>query len=132
MESHVKGDNNNPGLTYVSIHKNMAERATGYMQKYEEFIINYAVEWERVLTERVSEDIKRVDNHKRDLDHYVKKVESLRAANDKNLAKGMCPRLFHSCVISKYSDILNQFNMYLTCMIWLNVIFANYRKDCEG
>ena len=88
MEAHVKGNPNDTSMTYVGIHANMADRAGGYLQKYEEFIINYAVEWERVLTERVSEDIKKVDNHKRDLDHYVKKVESLRTANDKNLAKG--------------------------------------------
>mmetsp|Transcript_28874 Transcript_28874/g.42410 ORF Transcript_28874/g.42410 Transcript_28874/m.42410 type:complete len:465 (-) Transcript_28874:225-1619(-) len=74
--------------TYVGVHEAMAERNKGYCQKYEEFIINYAVEWERVLAERVAEDIKKVDNHKRDLDHYSKKVDSLRAQADKTMAKG--------------------------------------------
>ena len=81
-------NSNNNNTSYVGVHEAMAERSKGYCQKYEEFIINYAIEWERVLAERVAEDIKKVDNHKRDLDHYSRKVDSLRAQADKTMAKG--------------------------------------------
>ena len=88
LQGTIAADDAHEAVTYANVHNDVTGRARGYMQKYEEFIINYAVEWERVLTERVQEDIRRTDNHKRDFDHYAKKVDSLRSAHDKLLMKG--------------------------------------------
>ena len=59
-----------------------------YADKYGQFVINYAIEWDKVVTARVSTGIKAAENLRRDLDHYQKKTEGLRTGVNQVMAKG--------------------------------------------
>jgi hypothetical protein len=74
--------------SYASIHHNLASRTKTYADKYGTFVINYAIEWDKVITARVSTGLKEAEKLRRDLDHYQKKTESLRAGVGQVVAKG--------------------------------------------
>ena len=59
-----------------------------YSSKYAQFVIDYAVEWEKVVIDRVSKALKKQEQIQREVDHYQTKVESLRQTANQTMAKG--------------------------------------------
>lgn len=78
----------NKDVSYSATHQRLAAKVSSYADKYNQFVVNYAVEWDKVVTARVSAGLKTTEVLRRDLDHYQKKVEELRMQSNKILAKG--------------------------------------------
>lgn len=74
--------------SYSSVHDELGAKAQAYSGKYQQFVLDYAVEWERVVKERVENGIKKSNESRVELDHYQKKVESLRLTVNQAMAKG--------------------------------------------
>jgi len=74
--------------SYLFVHKEVAEHSEKYADEFEEFSIYYAIAWDNAVESRVSAARKEVDTLKRELDHYEKKVESLRHQKNQILSKG--------------------------------------------
>ncbi|GAX26742.1 hypothetical protein FisN_2Hh309 [Fistulifera solaris] len=74
--------------SYASIHDKLAAKHNGYVQKYQQFILQYVVEWEKTVTTRVENGLKKVEEQRRELNHYQKKVETLRTSSNKVLTSG--------------------------------------------
>lgn len=74
--------------SYASVHDSLAAKNKSYLDKYQQFVINYVLEWEKVVTGRVNNGLKVTEDLRRDLDHYQKKVEALRLSTNKALANG--------------------------------------------
>lgn len=74
--------------SYASVHDNLAAKTSSYATKYKQFVIEYAVEWEKVVAERVDAGLKKVEELRRELDHYQKKTESIRLSVNQQMAKG--------------------------------------------
>jgi hypothetical protein len=75
-------------VSYLSIQESVAGKAKIYGQKYAQFVIDYAVEWEKVVTSRVDKGLKNAEQLRVELDHYQRKVESLRQVANATMAKG--------------------------------------------
>ena len=71
-----------------SIQDTMNAKTSSYAQKYQQFVIEYVAEWEKVVRTRIDAGIKKSEDLRRDLDHYQKKVEELRLQANKLMAKG--------------------------------------------
>jgi len=65
-------------LSYASVHSSMASQQKIFGDKYGQFVVNYAVEWERVLTERITQGLKKSNEMRVELDHYEEKLKSIR------------------------------------------------------
>jgi hypothetical protein len=78
----------NQDISYAAIHQRLSAKVAGYSDKFNQFVVDYAVEWDKVVTTRVSNGIKTTEGLRRDLDHYQKKVEELRTMSNKILSKG--------------------------------------------
>ena len=74
--------------SYSSVHDELGAKAQAYSGKYQQFVLDYAVEWEKVVKERVENGIKKSNESRVELDHYQKKVESLRLTVNQAMAKG--------------------------------------------
>lgn len=74
--------------SYSSVHDTLSAKNKSYTVKYQQFIIDYAMEWQKVVTERINAGLKKTEVLRRDLDHYQKKVESMRLSVNQALAKG--------------------------------------------
>ncbi len=59
-----------------------------YGDKFQQFVVDYVVEWEKVVTGRVDKALKTAEALRRDLDHYQKKVETLRLNANSTMSKG--------------------------------------------
>jgi hypothetical protein len=57
-------------------------------KEFHEHIVEYATEWEQIVTQRVEEGLKEVKKLQNDRMHYEKKIESLRRASEKATEKG--------------------------------------------
>jgi hypothetical protein len=75
-------------MSYLSIQEGVASKAKVYLQKYAQFVIDYAVEWEKVVTSRVDRGIKTAELQRVELDHYQRKVETLRQSANATMVKG--------------------------------------------
>lgn len=75
-------------LSYLSIQEGVSGKAKMYCQKYAQFVIDYAIEWEKVVSSRVNKGLKTAEQLRVELDHYQRKVESLRQAANATMAKG--------------------------------------------
>jgi hypothetical protein len=75
-------------VSFSSIHHLLAPKSLGYADKYSKFVINYVVEWDRVITTRVEKGLKNAEALRRDYDHYQKKAETLRASATAVMSKG--------------------------------------------
>lgn len=75
-------------VSYAAINQRVASSTSGYADKYDKFVVDYVVEWDKVLTTRVSAGLKTTEGLRRDLDHYQKKVEEMRVQSNKVMAKG--------------------------------------------
>lgn len=78
-------DNSN---SYSAIHQNLAKKIEGYSDKYQQFVVEYVMEWEKVVSTRINAGLKTTETLRRDLDHYQRKVEELHIQVNKALAKG--------------------------------------------
>jgi hypothetical protein len=74
--------------SYLYIQEGLHNKAKMYVSKYAEFVINYSVEWERIVTHRVTTGLKKEEKLRVEVDHYQEKVESLRTTANSALAKG--------------------------------------------
>lgn len=75
-------------VSFASVHHDLAPKSHGYTDKYSQFVIQYIVEWDRVITTRVDKGLKQAEILRRDLDHYQKKAETLRASASQVMSKG--------------------------------------------
>jgi len=74
--------------SYLSIQEEVASKTKMYTEKYKQFVVDYAQEWYKVVTDRVGADLKKADNIRVELDHYQSKVENLRQNANATMAKG--------------------------------------------
>ena len=74
--------------SYASVHQSMANRNKMYIDRYKQFVVDYAIEWEKVVVTRISNDLKTSEKLRLDLDHYQTKVENLRKSVNSTMAKG--------------------------------------------
>jgi hypothetical protein len=76
LHEHVGGA---PGLTSLtSVHQLATEKARVGAEQYQKNIINYAIEWEQIVTTRVDEGLKETNVLHQKLSHYQNKLELLR------------------------------------------------------
>jgi hypothetical protein len=78
----------NTVCSYRSTHDVLSAKYKSYMQKYQQFVLEYAVEWEKVVTTRINNGLKKGEELRRELDHYQKKTEALRISVNQAMAKG--------------------------------------------
>ena len=71
-----------------SIQDTMSAKTNSYATKYQQFVVEYVMEWEKVVRKRIDGGVKKSEELRRDLDHYQKKVEELRLQANKTMAKG--------------------------------------------
>lgn len=74
--------------SFRSIHEDLGAKMKSFSGKYQQFVLDYAIEWEKVVRTRIDNGLKKAEETRRDLDHYQKKVESLRQTNNTNMVKG--------------------------------------------
>lgn len=74
--------------SYASVHDALGAKTSSYSDKYKQFVLDYAIEWEKVVTGRINEGLKTSEKLRRDLNHYQKKVESLRLSVNQAMARG--------------------------------------------
>lgn len=75
-------------MSYASVHSSIASQQKVFCDKYGQYVVNYAVEWENVLTERISQGLKKANQMRIELDHYEEKVKSIRVTVNVAIAKG--------------------------------------------
>jgi small-conductance mechanosensitive channel len=66
------------GASLASAHQAATQNANIGAQKYQEKIIDYAIEWEQAVTERVDDGLKKTNVLYQKLNHYQNKIDSLR------------------------------------------------------
>jgi hypothetical protein len=59
------------------VHQNLSHHQKKYAESFLEHIVEYAVNWEKVVVSRVSASLKTAEKLRIELDHYTKKVESI-------------------------------------------------------
>jgi hypothetical protein len=74
--------------SYLSVHEALHGKAKMYSTKYSQFVIDYAVEWDRVVNQRVLGGLKKESQLRVEVDHYQEKVESMRVAANSAMVKG--------------------------------------------
>lgn len=74
--------------SFAAVHIQLHKKDKLYHDKYLEHILNYATEWERILTTRITNHLKHSEKLRVDLDHYQKKVEDLNHDANKMMSKG--------------------------------------------
>lgn len=72
----------------ASIYDDLSAKSKSYVTKYEQFVLSYVLEWEKVIRGRIDAGIKKAEELRIELDHYQKKVESLRLQVNSSMAKG--------------------------------------------
>lgn len=74
--------------SYLYVHEGVANKSKMYVSKYAQFVVNYAVEWHRVVSTRVGNGLKKSEELRVEVDHYQAKVEGLRLTANQTMAKG--------------------------------------------
>jgi len=74
--------------SYSSVHDTLSAKTKTYLDKYKQHVLDYAIEWEKVVRTRVDAGLKKAEEMRRELDHYQKKVEALRLSTNQAMAKG--------------------------------------------
>lgn len=80
------------GLSYQSVHYEFAKTSQQHHAQYVKKVVDYAVQWEKVVTTRISADLKTAEQLRVELVHYQSKVDTLRQQVDSVLAKGKRPK----------------------------------------
>ena len=78
----------NTVCSYASVHDELSAKAKSYVGKYQQFVLEYAVEWEKIIRTRIDNGLKKAELLRIELDHYQKKTESLRLTANQSMAKG--------------------------------------------
>ena len=78
----------NTVCSYASIHQDVSAKSKSYTSKYGQFVLDYAVEWDKIVSTRVENGIKKAKALRIELDHYQKKTESLRLTVNQAMARG--------------------------------------------
>lgn len=55
--------------SYFSIQESVANKTRMYSDKYKQFVVDYAQEWYKTITERVGTDLKKAEKIRVELDH---------------------------------------------------------------
>lgn len=63
--------------SYYMVHQNLSHHQKKYSESFLEHIVEYAVNWEKVVVTRVSASLKTAEKLRIELDHYTKKVENI-------------------------------------------------------
>ena len=74
--------------SFFSIQEGVCNKNIMYVDKYKQFVVDYAQEWYTTVTTRVGEGLKRAETMRVELSHYQSKVESLRQSANSTMAKG--------------------------------------------
>eukprot|EP00578_Thalassiosira_sp_NH16_P029035 CAMPEP_0181097866 /NCGR_PEP_ID=MMETSP1071-20121207/11801_1 /TAXON_ID=35127 /ORGANISM="Thalassiosira sp., Strain NH16" /LENGTH=591 /DNA_ID=CAMNT_0023180383 /DNA_START=198 /DNA_END=1973 /DNA_ORIENTATION=- len=74
--------------SYAAIHLQLHKKHKMYATKHKEHILDYATEWERILSTRIVGHLKQSEKLRVDLDHYGKKVEDMHKTMNKTMSKG--------------------------------------------
>lgn len=74
--------------SYTSVHDELAAKGKSYAQKYQQFVLEYAIEWEKIIRTRIDNGIKKAEELRIELDHYQKKTEALRLSANQSMVKG--------------------------------------------
>lgn len=74
--------------SYASVHDTLSAKHKSYAEKFKQHVLDYLVEWEKAVRTRIDNGLKKADDMRRDLDHYQKKVESLRISASQAIGKG--------------------------------------------
>jgi hypothetical protein len=78
----------NTVCSYTSVHDDLAAKGKSYAQKYQQFVLEYAIEWEKIIRTRIDGGIVKAEELRVELDHYQKKTEALRLTANQNMVKG--------------------------------------------
>lgn len=78
----------NTVCSYTSVHDELAAKGKSFAQKYQQFVLEYAIEWEKIIRTRIDNGIKKAEELRIELDHYQKKTEALRLTANQNMVKG--------------------------------------------
>lgn len=81
-------DGSDSTSSYAAVHVTLNKKCQLYLNKYPEHILHYAIEWERILTTRITEWLRQSEKLRVDLDHYQNKVEDLNQSVNKAQNKG--------------------------------------------
>jgi hypothetical protein len=81
-------DGSDSTSSYAAVHVTLNKKCQLYLNKYPEHILHYAVEWERILTTRISDWLRQSEKLRVDLDHYQNKVEDLNQGVNRAQNKG--------------------------------------------
>ena len=57
----------------ASIYDDLSAKSKSYVTKYEQFVLSYILEWEKVIRGRIDAGIKKAEELRIELDHYQKK-----------------------------------------------------------
>jgi hypothetical protein len=74
--------------SYAAVHVTLNKKCQLYLNKYPEHILHYAIEWERILSTRITNWLRQSEKLRVDLDHYQNKVEDLNKGTNKAMNKG--------------------------------------------
>jgi hypothetical protein len=64
-------------VSYASVHNVLASRHEMYTERYLQFVVKYAAEWEKVVVTKITASLKKAENLRVDLDHYQSKVDNM-------------------------------------------------------
>jgi hypothetical protein len=73
--------------SYTKVYEALTKTEVSLEDKWEEKVLNYAVEWEKLMTIKFTQELKKVEELRKSLDHYEKKMENLRSSSEKEKAK---------------------------------------------
>jgi hypothetical protein len=106
LHAHV---GNAPGLTSLtSVHQLAAEKARVDAEQYQKNVIEYAIEWEQIVTTRVDEAMKKNNVLHERLNHYQNKVDVLRKKVNAVESKGKETPSKLSVKLTRNEDKLKQ------------------------
>jgi hypothetical protein len=74
--------------SYLYVHEGVGNKYKMYASKYAQFVVNYAVEWHKVVSTRVGNGLTQAEKLRLEVDHYQAKVEGLRQTANQTMAKG--------------------------------------------
>jgi len=81
-------DPNDSYLTYMGIHHSLSDRQKMYSERFLTHVVEYAIEWEKVIVARVSTSLKQAERLRLDQDHYRGKVDNIQRDAGKIISRG--------------------------------------------
>lgn len=74
--------------SYKTVNSSISTASRCQEDQYEEKIIDYAIEWKKLVTLKFTSEYEEVQNSKRDVEHYTKKVTGLRGNRKRSKSNG--------------------------------------------